>query len=56
MGCPILGDLKYGSAVPTSDGSIALHARELKFIHPVKNELITISAGLPQNAWWDICR
>lgn len=53
MGCPILGDLKYGSKIPTYDGSIALHAHQLKFIHPVTKELLIISAPVPQNAWWN---
>lgn len=56
MGCAILGDLKYGSNEPTPDGSIALHARQLKFIHPVKKEPIIISAELPENNWWDAFR
>src|SRR5688500_556207 len=34
MGCPIKGDVKYGSAAPLNDGSIALHAKKLEFTHP----------------------
>jgi len=52
MGCPIAGDVKYGSDVSSPDGSIALHARKLSFIHPVKKEPLTILAQLPQNDWW----
>ena len=52
MGCPIVGDLKYGSVSTTGDGSIALHARRLTFLHPVKKELITIHAPLPHKEWW----
>lgn len=52
MGCPIHGDVKYGSTVETGDGSIALHAKQLKFIHPVKKEVLTISAEPPQRTWW----
>jgi 23S rRNA pseudouridine1911/1915/1917 synthase len=52
MGCPIVGDVKYGSEISSQDGSIALHARQLSFIHPVKKEPLTISAKLPQNDWW----
>ena len=52
LGCPIYGDLKYGAASPTGDGSIALHARELSFFHPVKKEAITIQARVPDHAWW----
>lgn len=52
MGCPIVGDLKYGSVSTTGDGSIALHARRLTFLHPVKKELTTIHAPLPHKEWW----
>ena len=52
MGCPIVGDLKYGSVSTTGDGSIALHARRLTFLHPVKKELTTIQAPLPNKEWW----
>ncbi len=52
MGCPIVGDLKYGSAEPTGDGSICLHALRLEFIHPVRKEPVTIAAPLPQNHYW----
>jgi 23S rRNA pseudouridine1911/1915/1917 synthase len=52
MGCPIVGDLKYGYANPTSDASIGLHARQLRFVHPVKKELLDISASLPKNDLW----
>lgn len=52
MGCPIFGDLKYGALSPTGDGSIALHARRLSFLHPVKKEPLTIEAELPDLSWW----
>lgn len=52
MGCPILGDLKYGSPHATGDGSIALHARSLSFVHPVKKETTLIEAALPAKDWW----
>ncbi len=53
MGCPIVGDLKYGFKEPNPDASICLHARELSFVHPVKNEPITITAPLPKNELWN---
>jgi 23S rRNA pseudouridine1911/1915/1917 synthase len=53
MGCPILGDLKYGSTTKTDEQSIALHARSLGFLHPVKKELIRIEAALPSRIWWN---
>ncbi len=35
MGCPIKGDLKYGAQRSNPDGSICLHARRVRFVHPV---------------------
>lgn len=52
MGCPILGDVKYGSTVETGDGSIALHARELHFVHPVRKAVQNFLAPLPPTSWW----
>jgi 23S rRNA pseudouridine1911/1915/1917 synthase len=52
MGCPIVGDLKYGFDTANSDASICLHARRLEFIHPVKQEKIIIEAALPANQLW----
>ncbi|WP_417860481.1 RluA family pseudouridine synthase [Winogradskyella sediminis] len=55
IGCPIKGDLKYGFNRSNKDASISLHARTLRFIHPVKKEEIYISAPLPKDALWDAC-
>lgn len=52
MGCPIKGDLKYGYPSPNPDQNIALHARSLSFVHPVKKETIHLEAPLPNNAYW----
>ncbi len=42
IGCPIKGDLKYGFTQANSDKSISLHSFEIKFIHPVKKEPISV--------------
>lgn len=52
MGCPILGDVKYGSSIESGDGSIALHARELHFVHPVRKAMQNFLAPLPPSSWW----
>lgn len=52
MGCPIKGDVKYGSPTPSEDGSIALHARMLEFVHPVKKEPMAFKADLPDTPFW----
>ncbi|HTF05686.1 MAG TPA: RNA pseudouridine synthase, partial [Bacteroidia bacterium] len=54
MGCPIKGDLKYGSKRSNPDGSIHLHARSLSFKHPVKLEPTTITAPVPGERMWQV--
>lgn len=54
MGCPIVGDVKYGFEVGNADNSICLHARQLQFIHPIKKEPLTIQADLPKNQFWKL--
>ena len=45
---PIVGDLKYGFARSTPGGSIFLHAKKIKFIHPVKKEMMEIESEMPE--------
>jgi len=52
IGCPIKGDLKYGSDRSNSDGGIHLHARKLIFFHPVSKELIKLIAPTPSDTVW----
>ncbi|WP_148332223.1 RluA family pseudouridine synthase [Bacteroides acidifaciens] len=52
MGCPIKGDLKYGFPRSNPDGSICLHARRVRFVHPVSKELIELEAPLPDGNLW----
>ncbi|OWP63891.1 RNA pseudouridine synthase [Hymenobacter amundsenii] len=53
LGTPIVGDVKYGFLAPLPDVSIALHARELVFKHPVTKEEMRIVAPLPDIAHWE---
>jgi 23S rRNA pseudouridine1911/1915/1917 synthase len=53
MGCPIVGDNKYGYPRGSRKGSICLHARQLEFNHPVKKEPVKIFAKLPKDGFWD---
>ncbi len=50
--CIIKGDLKYGAKRPNKDGSIHLHARKLIFEHPIKKEIITVIAPVPNEPLW----
>src|SRR5262249_17811959 len=43
IGCPILGDRKYGSKHPYLPDAIALHHAKMSFPHPISGELITIT-------------
>lgn len=52
MGCPIKGDLKYGFPRSNPDGSICLHARRIRFVHPVSKELIDVVAPVPSDNLW----
>lgn len=52
IGCSIKGDLKYGSKRSNPGGGIHLHARKVKFIHPVSKEEIEIIASPPQDPLW----
>ena len=49
MGCPIKGDLKYGAPRSNPDGGISLHARRITFLHPVRKEMMTVEAPVPQS-------
>ena len=53
MGCPIKGDLKYGSPRSNPDGSICLHARTVQFGHPVSKEMIRLTAPVPEGNLWN---
>ncbi len=48
LGHPIYGDSRYGS-VRTFGKGIALHARALTFLHPIRYEPITLTAPLPHD-------
>ena len=53
IGCHIKGDLKYGSKRSNNDGGISLHSREITFEHPVKKEILTITATPPVDNLWN---
>ncbi len=52
IGCPIKGDVKYGSKRTNPDGRIHLHARKMEFLHPVKKEPVIIEAPFPEEVVW----
>jgi len=52
IGCPIIGDNKYGSSITLEDRSICLLARRLKFIHPVKKTPLEVVSKTPTGRFW----
>lgn len=52
--CPIKGDLKYGAPRSNEGGGISLHSRKVTFMHPVKNEEISVVAPLPEDRIWKL--
>jgi 23S rRNA pseudouridine1911/1915/1917 synthase len=48
----VRGDLKYGAVTPLPDKSIALHAVRLRVPHPVRDEMVELSAPPPRRAPW----
>src|SRR3569833_672062 len=53
IGCPIVGDNKYGYPRGSLRKSICLHARRLRFEHPIKKEPIEIVADIPKDGFWE---
>lgn len=52
IGCPILGDTKYGGQQWNERGGIALHCHKMSFVHPVKKIPISIEGDFPENPYW----
>ncbi len=44
IGCPIVGDSKYGSKFYFKEGVIALHHAEMSIKHPITHEIMTFLA------------
>lgn len=53
IGCPILGDIKYGATRNVSPNSIALHAWKLALMNPTTEIPIELIAPLQKNEWWE---
>lgn len=48
IGCPIIGDKKYGSEQNCKDQSILLHSFYLEFTHPTTKEKIKVCSDIPE--------
>lgn len=56
LGCPLLGDGRYGATVYFQEGSIALVASELEFIHPTTQQILRFELPKELNSvkrYWD---
>ena len=53
IGLHIKGDLKYGFPRSNKDGGIHLHARTIRFVHPVSLESVQITAPVPNDPVWN---
>ncbi len=49
VGCPIVGDSKYGSTTFFKKGTIALHHFRLQIPHPITNEPLIFESPLPMS-------
>ena len=54
IGCPIVGDLRYGNGDPNPDKSISLHAYELSFIHPVRKTPLSLTCAPKGPVWAEL--
>ena len=48
MGCPIVGDKKYGGKISPIH-RLALHARSIRFLHPVTNREMSFDTPVPES-------
>ncbi len=48
LGCPILGDKKYGGE-PSPMGRVMLHASRIRFIHPATDQEMLFDTGIPSS-------
>lgn len=53
IGCPVVGDVKYGFGRANPDGSICLHSRKMEFDHPVAKTPLAVVVPPPEGAIWD---
>ncbi|MDD3554134.1 MAG: RluA family pseudouridine synthase [Deltaproteobacteria bacterium] len=52
LGCPIVGDVKYGPGPALPDGSICLHAWRLTLVHPTRKEGMEFTVPPPETEAW----
>lgn len=53
IGCPIIGDLHYGSTKTYKENAICLHAESLELVHPMTGEKMKPVAETPDDEIWN---
>lgn len=53
IGCPIIGDVKYGAPTALPDASIALLAKSIRFPHPIGQVPVNVSTTPPLHLPWN---
>lgn len=54
VGCPIVGDLRYGALSAMPEKQIALLARELMVTHPTRNHELVVQSPIPEGWPWPL--
>lgn len=54
IGSVIRGDKKYGFRRPNRNGGISLHARMVRFQHPVKDQVVEVTAPYPEGDIFEV--
>jgi len=52
LGCPVVGDLRYGASKPMPERQIALFARTLSVFHPTRGDLLSFACPFPKGWPW----
>jgi len=54
LGCPLLGDVKYGAPRGLPEHRLALHALRLEVAHPVGGDRLVLEAPPPADWPWEV--
>jgi 23S rRNA pseudouridine1911/1915/1917 synthase len=52
IGCPVVGDVRYGARAALPSRQIALLAREIALEHPTRREMLSFACPLPSGWPW----
>jgi 23S rRNA pseudouridine1911/1915/1917 synthase len=52
IGCPVVGDVRYGAPHPLPGRQIALLARQMELEHPTRREVLVFTSPLPAGWPW----